>query len=494
MARQVKRPVKPPAKKPRAKKPEPEPVASNDARPLVWTRAVLDSETLNKNEKKVLWAYQPYANSSNGGNAHPGDPLLARKLGVSVDTVERARKGGIAKGYLRLTKKGHGGEHPQADVYQLTIPKVPTGSTANEDPDTANTGNKEDRHTANRGSTHRKKNSTHRTHADLPHHSPPQDTSSFIHEDEPSDPHPQHHDPAPASGGGYDRQPPPLDHDQPPGLDDLGSAQDESAALPGDPAQQDSLAEDLAGGDHLGYASAAAGDAPAGGLDEAPAPYPPGSGDPPSPGTGLAEPFGEAEEDDVTQQIRKGWRISPGVLIARLVEEHPEWEEVKPVNQDWVTEQWKKAGVRLTGSIFSFAEAMNWYSHEGRGQGAQTVGYLCNPEKPGWERAVPDYYSALCREREDRDRESFTEYQRWQQLSGHLWKKGEALASTVSAATRPPAALSEKYGNLLVWISRAEGWELKKKNYIEDEAFRGVVDASAFELPPAPAAPGESAA
>ena len=73
-------------------------------------------------------------------------------------------------------------------------------------------------------------------------------------------------------------------------------------------------------------------------------------------------------------------------------------------------------------------------------------------------------------------------WQRWQQANGGKWLKGESLASSVSSAARPPAALGEKYGRLLVWVSQAEGWGLKGK-FIDDALFRSVVDAAAFELP-----------
>lgn len=66
---------------------------------------------------------------------------------------------------------------------------------------------------------------------------------------------------------------------------------------------------------------------------------------------------------------------------------------------------WKTIGLQLTGSILKFAEAMNWYSHEGRGQDAETVGYLANPKNPkGEKRAVRDYLDMLHAERAERDR------------------------------------------------------------------------------------------
>ena len=121
----TRRVPRPAPKKPRAKKPKPEPVATNDARPLAWITAVVDSETLTRDEKRVLWAYVRYADGATGGSVHPGDELIAGKLLVSVDTVKRNRRSGTAKGYLRLVRKGHGVKR-WAAVYQLTIPKVPT--------------------------------------------------------------------------------------------------------------------------------------------------------------------------------------------------------------------------------------------------------------------------------------------------------------------------------------------------------------------------------
>jgi hypothetical protein len=156
-----------------------------------------------------------------------------------------------------------------------------------------------------------------------------------------------------------------------------------------------------------------------------------------------------------------------------------------------VKEQWKKEGIRLTGSILDFAEAMHRYAYEGYGsQHANGIGYLANPKNPkGEERAVRDYYTMLCRDRAEREQRSIVKWTRWQEINGGRWMRGDAEKSS---ATRPAATLGEEYGRLLVWANDAETWQFKKK-LIPGELFRQAVDGSAFELPE-PAPPPSSSA
>jgi hypothetical protein len=102
-------------------------IQAADVRPLEWLRAVRESTTLSAAEKR-LWVYGTYADSDTGGSVHPGDARVASDVGVHVQTVKTWRKSLTEKGYLRLTRKGHGANR-HASIYQLTIPKVVSDAT-----------------------------------------------------------------------------------------------------------------------------------------------------------------------------------------------------------------------------------------------------------------------------------------------------------------------------------------------------------------------------
>ena len=56
-----------------------------------------------------------------GGNIFPGDERTAREMGVSTDTVERARAVLMSEGWLALVRRGNS-RRKEASVYRLALP------------------------------------------------------------------------------------------------------------------------------------------------------------------------------------------------------------------------------------------------------------------------------------------------------------------------------------------------------------------------------------
>ena len=93
-----------------------------------WQRALLES-SLPKETKTVGWALSTYTNK-HGGNAHPGEALLAERLAPMTTRTVRTHLARLrAEGFILRVVRGSTAEHKRwADVYELTFPDETTGS------------------------------------------------------------------------------------------------------------------------------------------------------------------------------------------------------------------------------------------------------------------------------------------------------------------------------------------------------------------------------
>lgn len=87
-----------------------------------WVRMVLRSE-LPASQRMVLFALETFADWGGGGNAHPGEILLAETAGVDVRTVRRAIAAGVKLGLIEQTRPANPKAH-KAAVYRIVVPPV----------------------------------------------------------------------------------------------------------------------------------------------------------------------------------------------------------------------------------------------------------------------------------------------------------------------------------------------------------------------------------
>lgn len=101
-----------------------------------WARRVMGAE-MPASQCMVLFALETFADWGGGGNAHPGEILLAETARVDVRTVRRALKAGVDCGLIEQTRPANPKAH-KAAVYRLVVEPVlavvDDGSTGHHSP------------------------------------------------------------------------------------------------------------------------------------------------------------------------------------------------------------------------------------------------------------------------------------------------------------------------------------------------------------------------
>jgi hypothetical protein len=85
---------------------------------------VVMASDLTSTQKWLLIAQARHADTHGGEltNSYPSEGTLARKTGLSKDTIQRARKTLVEKGWLVQTHSGRGGSSKLANSFDLAVP------------------------------------------------------------------------------------------------------------------------------------------------------------------------------------------------------------------------------------------------------------------------------------------------------------------------------------------------------------------------------------
>jgi Helix-turn-helix domain len=91
-------------------------------KPLDYHRAIFDDRDLTSSQRLVALAVCRHA-GADGTRSHPGNDLLCKETGYSLNTVKSALKALRELGWIVQTYNGRGGNQSKASEYALAIPK-----------------------------------------------------------------------------------------------------------------------------------------------------------------------------------------------------------------------------------------------------------------------------------------------------------------------------------------------------------------------------------
>ncbi len=90
---------------------------------FAYMAAVMASD-LTPSQRLILIVQAKHADACDGEltNSYPSEDTLARETGLSKDTIQRARKVLVEKGWLIQTHSGRGGSSKKSNEYDLAVP------------------------------------------------------------------------------------------------------------------------------------------------------------------------------------------------------------------------------------------------------------------------------------------------------------------------------------------------------------------------------------